>query len=463
MNRSHALDALRGYAIMTMILSATEAFGILPPWMYHAQVPPPDHAFNPHIYGITWVDLIFPFFLFSMGAAIPLSFRRQMEKGTTRGQLLWKSIVRWLKLTFFAIFIYHMFPFMMGYKTEALHYVVPLAAFGLLFVLFMRNPFRLDEKHARMVNAGAYIIAVVWMWLQPYVDGEVFSLQQSDIIILILANTVVTGSVVFLLTADKPVWRIALIPVIMALFLGAKTDGSWQQQLLAFTPAAWLWQSNYQEYLLVIIPGTLVGDMLWRWLHEPVVQERTADNKAMWTALLGFLLIVTNVVTLYNRWLLAGFLLSAVMATSLIVMLKPVNSEQTYWRRLAVTAAWLLLIGLLTEPFEGGIRKDDVTMSYLFTTSALAVYGLLFFTILCDHFHITFISRPLEMTGRSPMVAYVASSMVVIPIVTLAGLWPLFENMAQTPWWGFARGVILTVPSMAVAMACSRLKWYWKT
>ena len=258
-------------------------------------------------------------------------------------------------------------------------------------------------------------------------------------------------------------WRIALIPVIMALFLGAKTDGSWQQQLLAFTPAAWLWQSNYQEYLLVIIPGTLVGDMLWRWLHEPVVQERTADNKAMWTALLGFLLIVTNVVTLYNRWLLAGFLLSAVMATALIVMLKPVNSEQTYWRRLAVTAAWLLLIGLLTEPFEGGIRKDDVTMSYLFTTSALAVYGLLFFTILCDHYHITFISRPLEMTGRSPMVAYVASSMVVIPIVTLAGLWPLFENMAQTPWWGFARGVILTVPSMAVAMACSRLKWYWKT
>ena len=463
MNRSHALDALRGYAIMTMILSATEAFSVLPPWMYHAQVPPPDHAFNPHIYGITWVDLIFPFFLFSMGAAIPLSFRRQMEKGTTRGQLLWKSIVRWLKLTFFAIFIYHMFPFMMGYKTEALHYVVPLAAFGLLFVLFMRNPFRLSRRNNRIVNGCAYIVAIAWMLLQPYVGGEVFSLQQSDIIILILANTVVTGSAAFLLTADKPVWRMALIPVIMALFLGAKTDGSWQQQLLAYTPASWLWQSSYQEYLLVIIPGTLAGDMLWRWLHEPVSRPAASNGTARWTALLSFLLIVTNVVTLYNRWLPAGFLLSAIMATALIVMLKPVNSEQTYWRRLAVMAAWLLLIGLLAESFEGGIRKDDVTMSYLFTTSSLAVYGLLFFTILCDHFHITFISWPLEMTGRSPMVAYVASSMVVIPLITLAGLWPLFENMAQTPWLGFARGVILTTPSMAVAIACSRLKWYWKT
>ena len=55
--RAYSLDALRGYAILTMILSATIAFGILPGWMYHAQVPPPDHHFDPTVYGITWVDL----------------------------------------------------------------------------------------------------------------------------------------------------------------------------------------------------------------------------------------------------------------------------------------------------------------------------------------------------------------------------------------------------------------------
>jgi predicted acyltransferase len=69
MKRAKSLDALRGYAIMTMILSAAEAFKVLPAWMYHAQVPPPDHVFTPTIFGITWVDLIFPFFLFSVGAA----------------------------------------------------------------------------------------------------------------------------------------------------------------------------------------------------------------------------------------------------------------------------------------------------------------------------------------------------------------------------------------------------------
>lgn len=32
-------------------------------WMFHAQTPPPTYAFNPDVPGITWVDLVFPFFL----------------------------------------------------------------------------------------------------------------------------------------------------------------------------------------------------------------------------------------------------------------------------------------------------------------------------------------------------------------------------------------------------------------
>ncbi|MGB9692553.1 MAG: DUF5009 domain-containing protein, partial [Candidatus Sumerlaeaceae bacterium] len=49
--RFAALDALRGFAILTMVLSGTIPEGILPSWMYHCQVPPPDHKFNPSIPG----------------------------------------------------------------------------------------------------------------------------------------------------------------------------------------------------------------------------------------------------------------------------------------------------------------------------------------------------------------------------------------------------------------------------
>lgn len=44
-NRAYALDALRGYAIITMVLSATIVTQVLPGWMSHAQTPPPDHIF----------------------------------------------------------------------------------------------------------------------------------------------------------------------------------------------------------------------------------------------------------------------------------------------------------------------------------------------------------------------------------------------------------------------------------
>lgn len=62
MRRASSLDALRGYAILTMVLSATVVYGILPAWMYHMQEPPPAHVFQPELSGLTWVDLVFPFF-----------------------------------------------------------------------------------------------------------------------------------------------------------------------------------------------------------------------------------------------------------------------------------------------------------------------------------------------------------------------------------------------------------------
>src|SRR5271154_609810 len=90
-NRAFALDALRGLAILAMLLSGQMPFGehVLPSWMYHAQEPPPTFQWNGSLPGISWVDLVFPFFLFSMGAAFPLALSKRMENGTSNFKLLW--------------------------------------------------------------------------------------------------------------------------------------------------------------------------------------------------------------------------------------------------------------------------------------------------------------------------------------------------------------------------------------
>lgn len=575
--RAHALDALRGYAIITMVLSAMEAFSVLPRWMYHAQVPPPDHVFDPTIYGITWVDIIFPFFLFSMGAAIPLSLGRQHAKGESIMKLTWKTVQRWVKLTFFAIFIIHAFPFMLGYEQEWMRYAMPIFFFILLCLMFMSNPFGLSPYKARAITWSAYLVAVGFMLLQPYAGGAPFRLTDSDCIMLILANVSLTGSIIYLLTIGHPLRRLALLPFLVALFMAAHTANSWPALLIHTSWLPWLYLPAYQEYLLIIIPGTVAGEWIAQWLekmkandtskglvdnyqkkseavldngnplkggrgavlengnkvkndekavleNENKVRTRSEEMKdkenalALPVALLSLALIVVNVVLLFGRHLVANLVATMVLtaltawllrsrrkagttgveaakqraalkdassqnaakqevynreASSQEAAKQEISNQKTssvpasptlhFWQRLSSAGAYLLLLGLCLESYEGGIRKDDVTLSYLFVTCGLAFYALLLLTVVCDHWHVRWLCAPLEMVGKNPMVAYVSASMVIIPVLILMQLYPYIDALSSQPLTGFLKGVLLTALCMALTAWFTHKRWFWKT
>lgn len=590
--RAHALDALRGYAIITMVLSAMEAFSVLPRWMYHAQVPPPDHVFDPTIYGITWVDIIFPFFLFSMGAAIPLSLGRQHAKGESIMKLTWKTVQRWVKLTFFAIFIIHAFPFMLGYEQEWMRYAMPIFFFILLCLMFMPNPFGLSPYKARAITWSAYLVAVGFMLLQPYAGGAPFRLTDSDCIMLILANVSLTGSIIYLLTIGHPLRRLALLPFLVALFMAAHTANSWPALLIHTSWLPWLYLPAYQEYLLIIIPGTVAGEWIAQWLekmktndtskglvdnyqkkseavlengnqlkggrgavlesgngvkndekavleNENKVRTRSEEMKdkenalALPVALLSLTLIVVNVVLLFGRHLVANLVATMVLTALTAWLLRsrreagttgveaakqrtaskdassqnaakqevsnresssqevakqevynreassqeaakqevsnqkcssiPASPTLHFWQRLSSAGAYLLLLGLCLESYEGGIRKDDVTLSYLFVTCGLAFYALLLLTVVCDHWHVRWLCAPLEMVGKNPMVAYVSASMVIIPVLILTQLYPYIDALSSQPLTGFLKGVLLTALCMALTAWFTHKRWFWKT
>ena len=618
--RAHALDALRGYAIITMVLSAMEAFSVLPRWMYHAQVPPPDHVFDPTIYGITWVDIIFPFFLFSMGAAIPLSLGRQHAKGESIMKLTWKTVQRWVKLTFFAIFIIHAFPFMLGYEQEWMRYAMPIFFFILLCLMFMPNPFGLSPYKARAITWSAYLVAVGFMLLQPYAGGAPFRLTDSDCIMLILANVSLTGSIIYLLTIGHPLRRLALLPFLVALFMAAHTANSWPAHLIHTSWLPWLYLPAYQVYLLIIIPGTVAGEWIAQWLEtmkandtskglvdnyqkkneavlengnplkggrgavlengngvkndekvvlengnplkggrgavlengngvkndekvvledENKVRTRSEEMKdkenalALPVAFLSLALIVVNVVLLFGRHLVANLVATMVLtaltawllrsrreagttgveaakqrsaskdASSQNAAKQEVSSREAssqeaakqevynreassqeaakqevynqkcssitasptlhFWQRLSSAGAYLLLLGLCLESYEGGIRKDDVTLSYLFVTCGLAFYALLLLTVVCDHWHVRWLCAPLEMVGKNPMVAYVSASMVIIPVLILTHIYPYIDALSSQPLTGFLKGVLLTALCMALTAWFTHKRWFWKT
>ena len=81
--RVASIDVFRGLSIMVMIF-VNELAGVhgLPWWTYHA------HAQQG---AITYVDMVFPFFLFIVGMSMPLAIERRLELNPSQ-RALWRHI-----------------------------------------------------------------------------------------------------------------------------------------------------------------------------------------------------------------------------------------------------------------------------------------------------------------------------------------------------------------------------------
>ena len=152
--------------------------------MYHAQVPPPDHIFNPNLPGITWVDLVFPFFLFSMGAAFPFALRKRIEQGIPYWKLSLQAIQRGFLLVVFALFLQHSKPYALSGNPETIHWIIGLIGFIILFLIYYRYPKNINPKLTIAIKIITGIGAVFLFSQLTYSNGNGFSLSRSDIIIL---------------------------------------------------------------------------------------------------------------------------------------------------------------------------------------------------------------------------------------------------------------------------------------
>ncbi|HWD18396.1 MAG TPA: DUF5009 domain-containing protein [Verrucomicrobiae bacterium] len=464
--RAYALDALRGVAILAMLLSGQLPFGhlALPAWMYHAQEPPPTHEWIGTLPGITWVDLVFPCFLFSMGAAFPLALSRRMEAGASPWKLLGFVLGRGFLLGFFALFVQAIRPSTLSHDPTPGIWLLGLVGFAILFPILTRLPETWSRSTQFSVRAAGWAGAILFCLLAKYPDGSGFSLKRSDIIIVVLTNMAVFGSVVWMVTRRQWLPRLGLMGILLAIRLSNMPEPTpgWVHDLWMFSPAPWIYKLYYLQYLCVVIPGTIAGDLILAWTRA----TPAAEPKPRLAVVAGLLLLIVFVLLagLEARWVLEATL--AVFALCAIVwklLSQPQNETERLFQQLFHWASYWLVLGLFFEPYEGGIKKDHPTVSYYFVCSGAALCGFIVFSIVIDVWRKKRWVALLIDNGQNPMIAYAGINNFILPVVALSGLGVLLDRMAVTPWLGFVKGAIITLLMALTVSFLTRRKIYWRT
>jgi predicted acyltransferase len=456
--RALALDALRGLAIVGMCLSGVVPWGGLPSWMYHAQYVPiigasgaPTLRFDGTHSGYTWVDLVFPAFLFSMGVAFPFALSSRLKKGVAMWRVVAGVLGRGAALVAFAIYVQHIAPFTMMGNPDVTTLLLALLGFFLLFPIFCRFPDSVDPRIVIACRAlgigGAIWLMATLRFPQTSSQGVNFSLYRSDIIILVLSNMAVWGSLIWLATRGSILWRLGAMGLVVAALEANKVSGSWVNLLLtprlpeAWLPwfqehlgmkdFAWAYRFDFCKYLLIVLPGTIIGELLMDWMTKPTKPGDHGRGSLPIGALSAFCvgLVVFAHVGLHARWTLATppLLIATMAAGWWWISRYPVEVKtDVLLRHLYGWSIFWMILGLIYEPVAGGIKKDPSTMSYYFVSTSLSILLLISLTIWIDLYQKQSWFMILIRNGQNPMLAYVAIRNLLAPLVHL----PIFGGRA---------------------------------
>jgi len=507
LRRSLSLDALRGLAIIGMVLSSMLPYfsNTLPPWMYHAQVPPPAHEYNAALYGMTWVDLVFPLFLFALGAAVPLAITARCEQGASKWGLTGSAIARGILLLFFALYEQHLTPGLLTDSYGKWGYGISILAFVLLFPIFVRLPRSWPSWSKWLIRILGWSAALALLFSVRYDDGSGFTVHRRDIILVILANVAVSTALVRIWLGERVSPKLCIMGLVAVLMLARRftpwgipvTDLQILQPLLGdwlYHGIVWAFRPAYQQYLLITMPGLIAGEILTGWLRPGAQRLSFSIQNSRWRQLsmvrcLGLAIVcatiaLCNVIafTLHD-WAFSIIITLALSFMGFVLLYSPPARKQVrlnaglrgqprisalVFRSLFTWGVVWLALGVALYFDEGGIRKDPPTFSYMFVSAGLAHMLLIAFAVITDAMHRPALLYPLIDNGQNPMICYVIGSMLVVPILQLipAGDGSVLDwltKLTPTPWTAFARGVGLTLIAALLVSGLTRLKIFWRT
>lgn len=255
-----SIDIFRGATIVAMVFANTTTKMGLPWWMEHAS----------HTEGrtelITWVDLVFPAFLFIMGLAIPLAVDRRLALSVSRRALVGHVALRGLLLMWLGGVMYGF-----GINAEAMD--IPIATwvtlgFVALVLLLSDVPLHLSRAVARpALGWGLRAVSIgYFVWATTayrgadgspffHADGFTFS------ILGLLGFAYIASTLLYLATRESPLARLAIGALIVLLGVHMQQEGAF---LPAWNPQPLAWfgvLSHLIRGVLIVLAGTFLGEL----------------------------------------------------------------------------------------------------------------------------------------------------------------------------------------------------------
>lgn len=213
-----SLDVFRGITIAGMIL-------VNNPGSWSTVYPPLLHA---KWHGCTPTDLIFPFFLFIVGVAIPFALGKRMEKGADQKKIVLQILRRSFTLFLLGL-ILHSFPFgLLGhnFNIDTLRIPGVLQRIAVVYLCASLIFLKTNYKSQIYIGAAILIIYAVLMQLVPVPGVGYPNLEPTTNLAAWLDNLLLTGHLWSVSKVWDPEGILSTLPAIVSAIMGMVT-GWW--------------------------------------------------------------------------------------------------------------------------------------------------------------------------------------------------------------------------------------------
>jgi predicted acyltransferase len=331
--------------------------------------------------GMTFVDLVFPGFLFIVGMSIPFALGSRVNKGESWLRTLFHVVTRTMSLLVIGILMVNGTPnsAKLGWPGHVWTVLMYLSAMCAFCTLSPPKKGAAGGEILRVISIGLRVLGVVMLtWLafafRGRNDQRIITLSPFEIrhswygILGLIAWAYLAASIVFLVFRGNRTALLGCVALLMSLFAAGRTglfDDFWLNDVVNIG-------EDLGSLAAITVSGVLLASILV-----------SSDTAAIWAR------------TRFTLLFIAG-----------------------------CSAAALLLNGLY------GISKNDATPSWCFWSCAITAALWLILYYISDVQPVSFISRPLAAAGQNVLLAYLISEMLesVLNIVHL-GNW--YDSLAE--------------------------------